>query len=179
MNRSSRRGSSETAAAASAGACLFTEIDTALGAIRLAAEAGAIVRVELPPLAPAPPAWVRDDDDRLLRAAARQLQEYFAGRRTAFDLPLRFEGTPFQKRAWQALCAIPFGQTRSYGQQARAIAQPTAVRAVGGANARNPIAIIVPCHRVIGSDGNLTGYGGGMPAKRWLLAHERAHADGA
>src|SRR6185369_13348044 len=101
------------------------------------------------------------------------LREYFAGERAEFDLPLEPEGgTPFQRRAWTALREIPFGQTRTYGEQARAIQQPTAVRAVGAANGRNPIGIIVPCHRVIGSDGKLTGYAGGMAAKQWLLEHE-------
>jgi methylated-DNA-[protein]-cysteine S-methyltransferase len=152
---------------------VYTEIETPIGPMRLCARDGAIVGAELPPLPAVPGAWARADGDPLLRRAARQLAEYFDRRRTTFDLPLRLEGTPFQQRAWEALRAIPFGETRSYGQQARAIARPSAVRAVGGANARNPIAIIVPCHRVIGSDGSLTGYGGGMPTKRWLLEHER------
>jgi len=102
----------------------------------------------------------------------RQLAEYFAGERRTFTLELAPSGTPFQQRAWRALQRIPFGQTRSYAQQATTLGNPRAVRAVGGANGRNPIAIVVPCHRVIGKDGSLTGFGGGLSCKRWLLDHE-------
>jgi O-6-methylguanine DNA methyltransferase len=109
---------------------------------------------------------------RPLRAAAEQLDQYFAGARRRFDLPLDLPGTPFQQRVWQALSEIPFGETLSYGQLAARIGKPGAARAVGLANNRNPISIIVPCHRVIGADGSLTGYGGGLDRKRWLLAHE-------
>jgi methylated-DNA-[protein]-cysteine S-methyltransferase len=108
----------------------------------------------------------------VLLETARQLDEYFRGERREFDLSLRLEGTPFQVAAWKALLEIPFGQTRSYGEQARAMGRPSATRAVGGANGRNPFTILVPCHRVVGSDGRLTGYGGGLPVKRWLLEHE-------
>ena len=118
--------------------------------------------------------WVRADGDAALRAAREQLEEYFAGRRTAFDPPLALRGTPFQTRVWKALLRIPFGATASYGDVARAIGAPGASRAVGGANHRNPLAIVVPCHRVIGADGSLTGYGGGESRKRRLLALERA-----
>jgi methylated-DNA-[protein]-cysteine S-methyltransferase len=111
-------------------------------------------------------------DDRRLQPAAQQLDEYFAGRRTRFDLPLAPRGTPFQKAVWAALVAIPFGQTASYRDVAGAIGQPAAVRAIGGANHRNPLAIVVPCHRVIGADGSLTGYGGGLDRTRLLLALE-------
>ena len=104
---------------------------------------------------------------RLLARAAEQLAEYFAGERREFDLPLAPRGTGFQERVWRALLAIPFGETRSYGELARAIGRPSASRAVGMANGRNPISIMVPCHRVIGANGTLTGYGGGLPAKRW------------
>jgi methylated-DNA-[protein]-cysteine S-methyltransferase len=103
-----------------------------------------------------------------------QLTEYFAGARQVFDLPLALRGTEFQQRVWQTLLDIPHGATWSYGELARAIGKPSASRAVGAANGKNPISIIVPCHRVIGTNGDLTGYGGGMPAKRWLLGHERA-----
>lgn len=103
----------------------------------------------------------------------RQLREYFAGQRTEFDLPLVLEGTPFQRRVWAALRKIPYGETVSYGQLADAIGQPTAARAVGLANGRNPISIIVPCHRVVGAAGDLTGYGGGLARKQHLLAFER------
>jgi methylated-DNA-[protein]-cysteine S-methyltransferase len=105
---------------------------------------------------------------------ARQLEEYFSGRRRRFDLPLDLRGTDFQRRCWQELLKIPYGETRSYAQIAHAIGNPLAVRAVGLANGQNPIAIIVPCHRVIGSDGSLTGYGGGLETKRRLLELEGA-----
>jgi len=101
-----------------------------------------------------------------------QLQEYFAGRRTRFDLPLAPRGTAFQQAVWAQLLRIPFGATASYGDIARAIGKPAAVRAVGGANHRNPLSIVIPCHRVIGADGSLTGYGGEMHRKRALLALE-------
>ncbi|HBW19762.1 MAG: methylated-DNA--[protein]-cysteine S-methyltransferase [Streptosporangiaceae bacterium] len=109
-------------------------------------------------------------------AAAAQLAAYFAGQLSSFDLPLEPAGTPFQQRVWAALRDIPYGQTASYGQLAGRIGQPAASRAVGLANGRNPIAIIIPCHRVIGSDGSLTGYGGGLERKRYLLDLERRAA---
>ncbi len=102
----------------------------------------------------------------------RQLDEYFAGQRRAFELPLAAEGTPFQLAVWHELEQIPYGQTCSYGEIAKRVGRPAASRAVGAANGRNPISIIVPCHRVIGSTGALTGYGGGESRKRWLLEHE-------
>jgi len=108
-------------------------------------------------------------DDRRLRAAVEQLEEYFAGARTRFDLSLVPPGTAFQKKVWGALTRIPFGATATYGEIARTVGRPDASRAVGGANHRNPIAIIIPCHRVIGADGSMTGYGGGLPRKRLLL----------
>ncbi len=104
--------------------------------------------------------------------ALDQLGEYFAGERLAFDLNLDPVGTPFQLRVWEALRQIPFGETRSYGEQASSMGRPTAARAVGAANRANPIAIVVPCHRVIGHDGSLTGFGGGVDRKRQLLRHE-------
>jgi methylated-DNA-[protein]-cysteine S-methyltransferase len=109
---------------------------------------------------------------RLAELAAVELEEYFRGRRQVFTVAVRPHGTPFQRRVWAALRKIPFGVTRSYGDVAKAIGEPTAVRAVGGANNRNPIAIVIPCHRVIGSDGKLVGYGGGLEHKAWLLKHE-------
>ena len=108
----------------------------------------------------------------VLDLAAAELREYFDGRRKVFRTPLRAEGTEFQRAVWDALSDIPYGQSRSYADVARAIGRPKAVRAVGLANGSNPLAIIVPCHRVIGRDGSLTGYGGGLSAKRWLLRHE-------
>ena len=116
---------------------------------------------------------VRDDDAAPLPAARRQLAEYFAGTRTAFDLPLNTGGTPFQQRVWAALLEIPYGETTSYGELAERIGSPGAARAVGLANGRNPVSIVVPCHRVVGSTGSLTGYGGGIETKRRLLAAER------
>lgn len=109
----------------------------------------------------------------LLERTSRQLEEYFAGKRKQFDLPLSLRGTEFQRQVWAALRDIPYGETRSYGQIAQAVGRPKAVRAVGMANHRNPISIIVPCHRVVGADGSLTGYGGGLENKKFLLALER------
>lgn len=111
----------------------------------------------------------------VLVEARRQLDEYFAARRKDFHLSLAPTGTPFQLRAWRALQDIPYGQTRSYGEQARVLGQPAAVRAVGAANGRNPIPIVIPCHRVIGGDGRLTGYAGGLDIKKHLLDLEQGH----
>jgi methylated-DNA-[protein]-cysteine S-methyltransferase len=119
------------------------------------------------------PAWQLAPSLAILNQAQTQLQAYFAGKRQTFDLPLAPQGTAFQQQVWHYLCDIPFGETRTYAQLARAIAQPSAVRAVGAANGRNPISIIVPCHRVIASDGTLTGYAGGLDHKQWLLNHEQ------
>jgi methylated-DNA-[protein]-cysteine S-methyltransferase len=112
----------------------------------------------------------------LLQEAGRQVRAYFAGDLTRFDLPLRLDGTPFQRRVWDALMTIPYGATISYKQLAQLVASQAGFRAVGAANGRNPVSIIVPCHRVIAHDGKLGGYGGGLPRKRWLLDHEAAHA---
>ena len=114
----------------------------------------------------------REGMNAILEQTRAELAEYFAGRRRAFGVPLDLVGTPFQNDAWQALRAIPYGQTRSYASQARAIGRPTATRAVAAANGQNKVSIIVPCHRVIGSDGSLTGFGGGLPRKQALLALE-------
>lgn len=113
-----------------------------------------------------------DANHRILAATARQLDEYFAGSRMTFDIPLDLDGTPFQVMAWHALAAIPFGTTTSYGAQATSLGTPSAARAVGAANRANPVCIILPCHRVIGADGSLTGFAGGLPLKRWLIDHE-------
>ena len=131
--------------------------------------------------------WKNDDPRRVrltnlcenrahpvLIEAERQLRDYFAGNRQAFDLKLDFVGTDFQKKVWNALLAIPYGQTRSYAEIANAIGNSRAVRAVGAANGKNPISIIAPCHRVVGSDGHLVGYAGGLAAKRYLLTLEGA-----
>jgi len=115
---------------------------------------------------------VADDRHPILLKAERQLGEYFAGKRKEFSVPLDMRGTPFQKNVWEALLAIPFGETRSYGQLAKQLGNPNATRAVGAANGRNPLSIIVPCHRVIGSTGKLTGFGGGLETKAHLLSLE-------
>lgn len=113
-------------------------------------------------------------NESCFREVKKQLRAYFAGELHEFDVPVRMEGTDFQKRVWKQLQRIPFGETWSYGQLAKRIGQPTASRAVGAANGQNPIAIIVPCHRVIGANGQLTGFGGGLDRKEWLLQHEGA-----
>jgi methylated-DNA-[protein]-cysteine S-methyltransferase len=113
------------------------------------------------------PGWERDEGE--FDAVCKQLAAYFSGELQDFDVPLAPEGTEFQKKVWRELCRIPYGETTSYGELARRIGQPTASRAVGLANGRNPIGIIVPCHRVIGADGSMTGYGGGLRRKRLLL----------
>jgi methylated-DNA-[protein]-cysteine S-methyltransferase len=123
------------------------------------------------------PDWKRADEP--FAAVAEQLAEYFAGERREFDVPLVLNGPPFQCQAWHALREIPYGETVSYGEQARRIGQPDAARAVGAANGQNPIAVIVPCHRVIGADGSLTGFGGGLERKRLLLDLEADAVSGA
>jgi methylated-DNA-[protein]-cysteine S-methyltransferase len=127
-------------------------------------------RVRLAPL-------VEDKNHPVLLEAERQLNDYFAGKLTKFSLRFDFAGTEFQKEVWRALAAIPFGETRSYGDIARQIGRPKAVRAVGAANGRNPISIIVPCHRVIGSNGKLTGFAGGLETKAFLLKTESGNED--
>jgi methylated-DNA-[protein]-cysteine S-methyltransferase len=117
-----------------------------------------------------------DRNHPLLLETERQLKDYFAGRLERFSLPLEFNGTDFQKKVWAALTTIPFGETRSYAEIARQIGHPAAVRAVGAANGRNPISIVAPCHRVIGSDGKLTGFAGGLEAKAFLLRMESEDA---
>lgn len=124
-----------------------------------------------------PPGCIRDDAS--LTQVVAQLNAYFAGDITAFDLPIELNGTDFQRRVWAALCDIPYGETISYGELARWVGNPKASRAVGLANGRNPVAIVVPCHRVIGADGSLTGYGGGLDRKVWLLEHEASHRPSA
>lgn len=123
-----------------------------------------------------PPAEYRRDETPLHRKAAEQLKEYFEGRRKVFDLPLAPAGTDFQMRCWKALIQVPYGETRSYGDIARAAGSPKGFRAAGMANNRNPIAIIIPCHRIIGSNGKLVGFGGGLDIKEFLLDLERKNA---
>lgn len=120
---------------------------------------------------------VENSRHRVLFLTEQQLREYFAGTRTTFTVPLDMVGTDFQKKVWCALLAIPFGETRTYGELARQLGNPNASRAVGAANGKNPVSIITPCHRMVGSDGSLTGFAGGLATKAFLLEHERAHAD--
>lgn len=124
-----------------------------------------------------PPEGLKRGTNKIIDHTRRQLDAYFAGKRTEFDLPLGADGTDFQKKVWKALTRIPYGQTRSYGEIAAKVGAPQASRAVGAANGRNPIPVIVPCHRVIGANGALTGFGGGMDRKRFLLALEGREAD--
>lgn len=151
----------------------WSALSSPLGTLLLVAGSDGLRQILLPDPggSVAPDArWHRDDEQ--LADARAQLAEYFAGTRQRFDLPLAPRGTPFQLAVLKALREIPFGATCSYGDIARRLGQPTASRAVGAANGRNPLAIVLPCHRVIGSDGSLTGYAGGLAAKRWLLRHE-------
>ena len=147
-------------------------IDTPIGELTLIGRDGALAGVNFAGYDP--PAESVEGTEPVLEAAAGQLREYFAGERSAFDLPLALDGTPFQQEAWRALADIPYGETVSYGEQARRLGRPDAVRAVGAANGANPIAIVLPCHRVIGADGSLTGFGGGLETKRRLLDLERS-----
>jgi O-6-methylguanine DNA methyltransferase len=156
----------------------FAVVESPLGPLLLGAEDGALTLLWMSPL-PERETGGADARDRAVLAAARdQLEAYFAGDLTAFDLPLAPVGTPFQQRVWSALVEIPFGETVSYGSLATRLGRPGAARAVGLANGSNPISIIIPCHRVIGSDGRLTGYGGGIDRKAWLLDHEAGRGPG-
>jgi methylated-DNA-[protein]-cysteine S-methyltransferase len=125
------------------------------------------------------PPGARDQSCAVLEDAARQLRAYFAGELRRFELPLDLVGTPFQVQAWRALADVPYGATLSYGEQARRLGRPTAARAVGAANGRNPVPIVLPCHRIVGADRSLVGFGGGLDRKAWLLAHEARAAAAA
>lgn len=152
----------------------FSELGSPIGQLLLLGDSQALAALYMvdhrhqPPL---PQGCERND--AAFREARAQLQAYFDGQLTAFDLELSSHGTAFQRSVWRALCTIRYGETESYGGLARRVGSPSASRAVGLANGKNPISIIVPCHRVIGADGSLTGYGGGMERKKWLLEHER------
>jgi methylated-DNA-[protein]-cysteine S-methyltransferase len=151
----------------------YTTMDSPVGPLRLVADEAGLRRLEFHKDGfPDPPAGWREDA-RALREVSSQLSAYFAGRLKVFDFPLAPEGTPFQLQVWERLVEIPYGETISYGMLAERVGNKAASRAVGLANGRNPIAIVIPCHRVIGSNGTLTGYGGGLPNKRKLLALER------
>lgn len=153
-------------------------IDSPVGRLLLEAENGALTMLWMSPLPERKPGPVQAPDHAVLENAAEQLAAYFSGDLTAFDLPLAPRGTPFQRRIWDALLEIPFGETTSYGALAKRLGKPGAARAVGLANGSNPISIIIPCHRVIGSNGRLTGYGGGIERKAWLLDHEAGRGPG-
>ena len=144
-------------------------VESPIGPLLITAEDGALTRLYMSPFH-LDSAWARDPG--VLAEPARQLAEYFAGERTEFELLLRPAGTDFQRAVWDLLLGIPYGRTTSYGALALELGDPRKVRAVGLANGRNPISIVVPCHRVIGADGSLVGYGGGLERKRVLLAHE-------
>lgn len=144
-------------------------IQSPLGSLTLVEEDGALVQLSFDGYTVLESEEV---DSPLLREAERQLASYFAGQLQVFSLPLCTRGTPFQEKVWCALQKIPYGETRTYGELAAMIGQPTVARAVGGANHRNPLAIIIPCHRVVAAHGGLGGYGGGLDKKQWLLALE-------
>jgi methylated-DNA-[protein]-cysteine S-methyltransferase len=152
-------------------------IDSPIGTLTLIADDDALTEVRFPGEGAAHDLTtdrvVDAVDHPVLRQAAAELDEYFAGHRVDFDVPLDPRGTDFQLAAWQALRTIPYGETVSYGEQAKRLGDPGKARAVGAANGRNPLPIIVPCHRVVGANGHLTGFGGGIETKAWLLDHEQ------
>ncbi len=157
-------------------------IDSPIGDLLISADAAGLREIRFETTIPEERRTDRSRRDRtarsgLLAETSRQLAGYFKGELKEFDLPLSPDGTDFQRRVWEALRAIPYGETISYGELARRIGSPKACRAVGAANGRNPLPIVVPCHRVIGGDGTLTGFGGGLPIKQHLLDHERRFAD--
>jgi methylated-DNA-[protein]-cysteine S-methyltransferase len=153
---------------------VHTVIDSPVGEITLVARDGVLAGLYMPEHRHRPALETFGERDASpFGEVVAQLEEYFAGKRTEFDLPLSMAGTPFQRTVWDALKEIPHGETVSYGELAARIGRPTASRAVGLANGKNPISIIVPCHRVVGSTGSLTGYGGGIERKRMLLGFER------
>jgi methylated-DNA-[protein]-cysteine S-methyltransferase len=153
----------------------YDTINSPIGELLLTGDAESITGIHMldEPFR-APDGW--DRDRAAFASAAEQLEAYFDGRLTDFDLPLAPQGSPFQREVWEALLEIPFGRTAGYGEIAARLGRPSAARAVGAANGRNPIAIVIPCHRVIGSAGSLTGYGGGLERKRWLLDLEAGRA---
>jgi len=156
--------------------------ETPLGSVRIAARGDAIAGIWFDGQkydAVPGDGWRESPRDPVLREAARQLREYFAGRRERFDLALAPQGTAFQKDVWRAIAKVPAGRTASYLDLARRIGRPSSVRAVGAAVGRNPLSVVVPCHRIVGSDGSLTGYAGGLERKRALLALEHVEIDAA
>ncbi len=157
----------------------YTFTRSPLGDLLLMSDGGSLTGLFLPKHTHGPgevsSEWQRNSELPVFQAAADQLRAYFEGTLADFDVPLRMEGTPFQRTVWNELTKIPAGVTISYGELARRVGNPNASRAVGLANGRNPVSIIVPCHRVIGSDGSLTGYGGGIDRKKALLKHESVY----
>jgi methylated-DNA-[protein]-cysteine S-methyltransferase len=153
----------------------YLHLDSPIGTLTLAADDAGLRRIDFPPPRP-PPAGVdwQEGSNPVLERACAQLREYFDGTRRTFELPLSPHGTPFQREVWTALAAIPYGDTWSYRDLAARVGRPAAMRAVGAANGRNPLPIVLPCHRVIGADGSLTGFGGGLPTKAFLLRLEGA-----
>jgi methylated-DNA-[protein]-cysteine S-methyltransferase len=155
------------------GVVIYTTMDSPIGELLLLGDGQALhglyMQAGRKPIE-VRPAWTRDDE--AFADVRSQLEEYFAGERTRFDMPMHLDGTAFQRTVWHALTEIPYGQTISYGELARRIGRPDLARAVGTANGQNPIAVIVPCHRVIGANGKLVGYGGGLDNKRRLLELE-------
>lgn len=151
----------------------FRVMDSPIGALLLVEGDEGLETIEFCDGSPAPPAGALEGGETTARAT-RQLDEYFRGKRREFSLRLAPRGTPFQLEVWRALEALPYGTTASYADVARKIGRPAATRAVGAANGRNPLPIVLPCHRVVGRDGSLTGYGGGLERKLWLLRHEGA-----
>jgi methylated-DNA-[protein]-cysteine S-methyltransferase len=151
-------------------------MDSPIGELTITAACGALTGVHMNEQRHMPKLSADcERDDAGLAHVVAQLDAYFTGTLVDFDLPMTMHGTDFQRRVWTALCEIPYGETISYGELARWVGNPKASRAVGLANGRNPVAIVVPCHRVIGADGSLTGYGGGLDRKVWLLEHEASH----
>jgi methylated-DNA-[protein]-cysteine S-methyltransferase len=172
-----------TTPSTSAPALLGLTIPSPIGPLTLVASADGLVAVQWPDdgaarvRLPGPVETVPAGADPVLDAAATQLTEYFDGTRSEFDLPLAAVGTEFQRAAWAVLSTIPFGTTTTYGEQARRLGEPSKARAVGSANGKNPLSIVVPCHRVVGADGRLVGFAGGLDTKRWLIEHERRVVD--
>lgn len=155
----------------------YTYMDTPIGLLLLAGCKDALRMISFPrgsQTRKPHPDWIADAD--MFASVKKELEEYFAGTRTEFTAPMVLEGTPFQEKVWEALCGVEYGRLASYGDIAKSLGKPGAARAVGGANNANPIPIIVPCHRIIGSDQSLTGFGGGLPTKQFLLDLEAKHA---
>jgi methylated-DNA-[protein]-cysteine S-methyltransferase len=155
---------------------VWERMPSPVGELLIVGHASALTGLHFPGVEPnaawVPAAHATDAGAAMVHEARRQLEEYFAGARTRFVLPFDAAGTDFQQKVWAALDGIPFGDVISYAEMARRVGSPLGMRAVGAANGRNPLAIVRPCHRVIGANGSLTGFGGGLPAKRWLLQHE-------